>query len=96
LSLPSLQNSNLNNNTTSSSAITVSQDSPSRTRSINLSLAIYVTAKKAKDKALNNSNNKRFKLKGDIITDLSNDSEPDFDDSENNVFDPIIRDDYNI
>jgi hypothetical protein len=96
LSLPFLQNLNLNNNITNSSAIAVSQDSLSRTRSINLSLATYVTAKEVKNKALDNNDNKRFKLKSDITADLSDDSEPDFDDLDNNVFDPIIRGDYNV
>jgi hypothetical protein len=63
---------------------------------MNLSLAIYVTAKEVKNRALDDSDNKGFELKGDITADSSDDSEPDFDDSDNNVFDPIIRGDYNV
>jgi hypothetical protein len=66
------------------------------TYSINLSLVTYITAKKIKNKALNNSNNKGFKLKSDITTDLNNDFKPDFNDSDNNIFDLIIRGNYNI
>lgn len=63
---------------------------------MNLSSAIYVITKEVKNKALDNSDNKGFELKGDITTDSSDDSEPDFDDSDDNIFDPIIGGDYNI
>jgi hypothetical protein len=63
---------------------------------MNLSLATYVTAKEVKNRALDNSDNEGFKLKGDITADSSNDSKPDFDDSDDNVFDSIIRNDYNV
>jgi hypothetical protein len=61
-----------------------------------LSLVIYVTAKEVKNKALDDSDNKGFELKDDITTDLSDDSEPNFDDSDDNVFDLIIKGDYNV
>jgi hypothetical protein len=61
-----------------------------------LFLVTYVTAKNVKNKALNNSDNKGFKLKGGITTNLSNDSEPNFDDSDDNVFNLIIRSDYSV
>jgi hypothetical protein len=63
---------------------------------MNLSLAIYVTAKEVKNRVLDDSNNKRFELKGDITVNLSDDSEPNFDDLDDNVFDLIIRGDYNV
>jgi hypothetical protein len=63
---------------------------------MNLSLATYVTAKEVKNKALDNSDNKGFKLKNNIITNSSDDSKPNFDDLDDNVFDPIIRGDYNV
>jgi hypothetical protein len=63
---------------------------------MNLSLAIYVTAKEVKSRALDDSDNKGFELKGGITTDLSDDSEPNFDDLDDNVFDPIIGGDYNV
>jgi hypothetical protein len=55
-----------------------------------LSLATYVTAKKVKNRALDDSNNEGFELEGDITTDSSDNSKPNFDDSDDNVFDPII------
>jgi hypothetical protein len=61
-----------------------------------LSLATYVTAKEVKNKALDDSDNKGFKLKSDIITNLSDDFKPNFDDLDNNVFNLIIRGDYNV
>jgi hypothetical protein len=63
---------------------------------MNLSLVIYVTAKEVNNRALDDSDNKGFELKGGITTDLSDDSEPNFDDSDDNVFDLIIRGDYNF
>jgi hypothetical protein len=61
-----------------------------------LSLATYVTAKEVKNKALDDSDNKGFKLKSDIITNSSDDFKPNFDDLDNNVFNLIIRGDYNV
>ena len=63
---------------------------------MNLSLAIYITAKEIKNRALDNSNNKGFKLKSNITTNSSNDSKPDFNNSDDNIFDLIIEGDYNI
>jgi hypothetical protein len=61
-----------------------------------LFLVTYVTAKNVKNKALDNSDNKGFKLKGGITTNLSNDFEPNFDDLDDNVFNLIIRSDYGV
>jgi hypothetical protein len=63
---------------------------------MNLSLIIYVTAKEVKNGALDDSDNEGFKLKGNITADLSDDSKPNFDDSDDNVFDLIMRGDYNV
>jgi hypothetical protein len=87
---------NLNNNITNSFAIVVSSDSSPRTRNINLSLATYLTAEKVKNKALDNNNNKGFKLKDNITTNSSDNSKPDFNDLDDNIFDLRIRGDYNV
>jgi len=63
---------------------------------MNLSLAIYVTAKEVKNRALDDSDDEGFELEGEVTTDSSDDSEPDFDDSDDNVFDLIIGGDYDV
>jgi hypothetical protein len=63
---------------------------------MNLSLATYVTAKEVKNGALDDSDDEGFELEGEVTTDSSDDSEPDFDDSDDDVFDPIIGGDYNV
>jgi hypothetical protein len=63
---------------------------------MNLSSATYVTAKEVKNGALDDSDDEGFELEGEVTTDSSDDSEPDFDDSDDDVFDPIIGGDYNV
>ena len=60
---------------------------------MNLQSATYVIAKEVRNSILNNEDG--FKDENDITTDISNDSEPDFDDSEGDEFDPILGADYN-
>jgi hypothetical protein len=57
---------------------------------------LYVTAKEVKNGALDDSDDEGFELEGDITTDSSDDSEPNFDDSDDNVFDPIMGGDYDV
>ena len=59
---------------------------------MNLRSAVYVTAKEVKNGILDNKDG--FEDENDVTTDISNDSEPDFDDSEGDEFDPILRADY--
>jgi hypothetical protein len=59
---------------------------------MNLRSATYVTAKEVRNSILDNEN--RFEDEYDVTTDTSNDSEPNFDDSEDNEFDPILGADY--
>ena len=63
---------------------------------MNLSLATYVTAKEVKNRALDDSDDEGFELEGDVTPDSSDDSEPDFDDLDDNVFDLIIGGDYDV
>jgi hypothetical protein len=63
---------------------------------MNLSSATYLTAKEVKNGALDDSDDEGFELEGDITTHLSDDSEPNFDDSDDNVFDPIMGGDYDV
>lgn len=59
---------------------------------MNLRSATYVTAKEVKNGILDNEDG--FEDENDVTTDTSNDSEPDFDDSESDEFDPILGADY--
>jgi hypothetical protein len=60
---------------------------------MNLQSAIYITAKEVRNSILNNKDG--FKDEYNVTTDTSNDSEPNFDDSEGDEFDPILSADYN-
>ena len=59
---------------------------------MNIRSATYVTAKEVRNGILDNKD--RFEDENDITTDTSNDSKPDFDDSDNDEFDPILGADY--
>ena len=59
---------------------------------MNLRSATYVTAKEVRNGILDNKDG--FEDENDITTDTSNDSKPDFDDSDNDEFDPILGADY--
>lgn len=61
---------------------------------MNLRLGTYVISKEVRNRILNNKS--RFKDKDNIITNISNDSELDFDSLDNNEFDLILSNDYNI
>jgi hypothetical protein len=60
---------------------------------MNLRSATYITAKEVRNRALDDETS--FKDKNDITTDTDNESEPDFDSSDNDEFDPILGGDYN-
>ena len=59
---------------------------------MNLRSVTYVIAKEVRNSILDNKD--RFEDENDITTDISNDSEPDFNDSDNDKFDLILSADY--
>jgi hypothetical protein len=59
---------------------------------MNLRSTNYVTAKEVKNGALNDETS--FEDKNDVTTNTDDDSEPDFDSSDDNEFDPILSGDY--
>jgi hypothetical protein len=59
---------------------------------MNLRSATYVTAREVKEGALDNEEG--LEDEHDVTTDSSNNSEPDFDASDNDAFDPILGGDY--
>jgi hypothetical protein len=59
---------------------------------MNLPSARYVTAKDIRNKALDDETG--FEDKNDIVTNTYNESEPDFDSSDDNEFDLILSGDY--
>jgi hypothetical protein len=54
---------------------------------------MYITAKEVRHGILDNKDG--FKDKYNVMTDISNDSEPNFNDSEDNEFNLILSADYN-
>jgi hypothetical protein len=60
---------------------------------MNLRSAIYVTAKEVKNGILDTIED-GLEDENAVTTDTDNDSEPDFDESDDNEFDPIIGADY--
>ena len=58
---------------------------------MNLRSAAYVTAKEVRNGALDDEG---FKDPNDVTTDTDYDSEPDFDSSDDDEFDPILGGDY--
>ena len=60
---------------------------------MNLRSATYVTAKEVANRALDDD---KYSLedKNNITTDTNNNSEPDFDSSDDDKFDPILSSDY--
>ena len=61
---------------------------------MNLRSATYVIAREVRNSILDNKAG--FKDKDDVTTDISNDSEPDFNSSDDDKFDPILSTNYNI
>ena len=61
---------------------------------MNLRSATYVTAREVRNGILDNED--RFKNEDDITTDTSNDSEPDFDSSDDDEFDLILGADFDV
>jgi hypothetical protein len=59
---------------------------------MNLRSATYVTARKVRNSVLNNKEG--LEDKNDVTTNTENESEPDFDNSDNDAFDPILGADY--
>ena len=59
---------------------------------MNLHSATYVTAKEVRNGVLNNEDG--FEDEDEVTTDTTNDSEPEFDFSDDNEFDPILSNDY--
>jgi hypothetical protein len=59
---------------------------------MNLRSATYITAKKVRNKALNDETG--FEDENNITTNTDNESKPDFDSSDNDAFDPILGGDY--
>ena len=60
---------------------------------MNLRSATYVTAKEVRNGALDDDKYS-CEDEGDVTTDTDNDSEPDFDSSDDDEFDPILGGDY--
>jgi hypothetical protein len=60
---------------------------------MNLRSATYVIAKEVRNGILDNKD--RFKNEDNVTTDTSLDSEPDFDDSDDDAFDLILSADFN-
>jgi hypothetical protein len=61
---------------------------------MNLRFVIYITAKKVRNRALDDKTG--FKNKNNVITNINNKSEPDFDFLNNNTFDLILSNDYDV
>ena len=59
---------------------------------MNLRSVTYVTAREVRNSILENEDG--LEDENNVTTDTDNDSEPDFDDSDNDVFDPILGADY--
>ena len=59
---------------------------------MNLRSATYVTAKEVRNGVFNNEDG--FKDEDEVTTDTTNDSEPEFDFSDDDEFDPILGADY--
>ena len=59
---------------------------------MNLRSATYVTAKEVRNGALDDETG--FKDENDVTTNTANESEPDFDSSDDDEFDPILGGDY--
>jgi hypothetical protein len=59
---------------------------------MNLRSVIYVTARKVRNSVLNNKEG--LEDKNDVTTNTENESEPDFDNSDNDAFDLILGADY--
>ncbi len=59
---------------------------------MNLRSATYVTSREIRNRALNNEDG--FEDENNVTTDTDNKSEPDFNDSEDDAFDPILGADY--
>jgi hypothetical protein len=59
---------------------------------MNLRSVTYVTAREVRNGILDNKD--RFEDKDDVITNISVNSEPDFDSSDDDEFDPILGADY--
>lgn len=60
---------------------------------MNLRSTTYVTTKEARNRALDGETS--FEDKNNITTNTNYDSEPDFDSSDDDIFDPILSSDYN-
>ena len=60
---------------------------------MNLCSVIYYIAREVRNSLLDNED--RLEDENNITTESSNDSEPDFDSSDDDEFDPILRGDYN-
>ena len=60
-------------------------------RTMNLRSATYYTAKEVRNSLIDKEG---FEDENDIITDISLDSEPNFDSSDDNEFDPVLKNDY--
>ena len=60
---------------------------------MNLRSATYVTAKEVRNGALDDDKYS-YEDEGDVTIDTDNDSEPDFDSSDDDEFDPILGRDY--
>ena len=60
---------------------------------MNLRSVTYVTAREVRNSILENED--RLEDKNDVTTDTNNDSKPDFNNSDNDIFDPILSADYN-
>ena len=60
---------------------------------MNLRSAVYMIAKEVKNRALDDKTS--FEDKNDVTTDTDNDSEADFDSSDDDKFDLILGGDYN-
>ena len=61
---------------------------------MNLYSIIYYIVREVRNSLLDNKN--RLEDKNNITTKTSNDSKPDFDSSDNDKFDPILRGNYNV
>jgi hypothetical protein len=61
---------------------------------MNLRSATYVTAREVRYGILDSEEG--LEDENDVITNTENESEPDFDDSDNDAFDPILGADYDI
>ena len=59
---------------------------------MNLRSATYVTAREVRNGILDNKEG--LEDDNDVTTDTENESEPDFDDSDDDAFDPILGADY--